>query len=129
MAELAVALPVFLFVLLGTFQLLLTSYAQQVVLGAAQGGARLAAGRDVAPEVAEAVAMDRARDLLNVGLGRLPASSDVEAVSGFESVAVVVRVEVTPLVPLTNLLGLTTIRAESRASREVFRPGGGTVDR
>ena len=38
MVEMAVALPLFLFVLVGMFQLLLTTYAQQVALGAAQGG-------------------------------------------------------------------------------------------
>ena len=46
MVGLAVALPLFLFALIGAFQLLLDTYAQQVALGAAQDAARLAASRD-----------------------------------------------------------------------------------
>ena len=67
MVEMALALPLFLFVLIGTFQLLLTTYAQQVALGAAQGAARLAAGRDAAPELAAAAATERANEYRTFG--------------------------------------------------------------
>jgi len=60
---LAVALPFFLFVLIGAFQLLLSAYVQQVALGAAQDAARLAASRDATAEDAAVVAGTRARDL------------------------------------------------------------------
>src|ERR1700682_6493145 len=72
MVGLAVALPLFLFALIGAFQLLLDTYAQHVALGAAQDAARLAASRDATFDDAAAVARARARDLLGVGLGRLP---------------------------------------------------------
>ena len=127
MVEMAVALPLFLFVLIGTFQLLLTTYAQQVALGAAQGAARLAAGRDAAPELAGAAATERANELLRVGLGQLPEDTNVEVTSATDAVVVDVSVSLAPLVPLTDKLGLTTIQAQSRASREFFRPGGGAA--
>src|SRR5216684_2525869 len=119
---LAVALPFFLFVLIGAFQLLLSAYVQQVALGAAQDAARLAASRDATAEDAAVVAGTRARDLLNVGLGKLPDSTQVNV----DSAGVTVTVKVNPLVPLVDQLGLGTIEAHSRASREFFRPGGGT---
>lgn len=127
MVEMALALPLFLFVLIGTFQLLLTAYAQQVALGAAQGGARLAAGRDTAPGVAATAATERANDLLHVGLGQLPEDTSVEVTTAADAVVVDVSVSLAPLVPLTDRLGLTNIRAQSRASREFFRPGGGAA--
>jgi len=126
MVEMAIALPLFLFVLIGTFQFLLGSYAQQVALGAAQSGARLAASRDATADEAAAVAGVRARDLLAVGLGRLPDSSRVDVQSDVETVSVTVTVTLSPLAPLVDRLGLTTIQAHSRASREFFRPGGGS---
>jgi hypothetical protein len=125
MVGLAVALPLFLFALIGAFQLLLDTYAQQVALGAAQDAARLAASRDATPDDAAAVAGARARDLLGVGLGRLPDSTDVKVESAGDTVTVTVTVTLNPLVPLVDQLGLGTIEAHSRASREFFRPGGG----
>ena len=123
---LAVVLPFFLFVLIGAFQLLLDAYAQQVALGAAQDAARLAASRDATAEDAAAVAGARARDLLSVGLGKLPDSTQVKVESAGDIVTVTVTVTLNPLVPLVDQLGLGTIEAHSRASREFFRPGGGT---
>ena len=127
MVEMAIALPLFLFVLLGTFQLLLTAYAQQVALGAAQGGARLAASRDATPDAAAATATERANELLGVGLGRLPVNTQVDVSSAGDLVNVAVSVTLAPLVPLTEQLGLTTVVADARASREFFRPGGGAA--
>jgi hypothetical protein len=126
MVGLAVALPFFLFALIGAFQLLLNAYVQQVALGAAQDAARLAASRDSAFEDAAAVAGARASDLLSVGLGKLPDSTQVNVDSAGDAVTVTVTVKVNPLVPLVDQLGLGTIEAHSRASREFFRPGGGT---
>jgi len=126
MVGFAVALPLFLFALVGAFQLLLGAYVQQVALGAAQDAARLAASRDATVEDAAAVADTRARDLLRVGLGRLPDSTQVNVESAGDTVTVTVTVTVNPLVPLVDQLGLGTIEAHSRASREFFRPGGGT---
>jgi len=126
MVGFAVALPLFLFVLVGGFQLLLGAYVQEVALGAAQDAARLAASRDATVEDAAAVAGTRARDLLRVGLGRLPDSTQVNVESAGDTVTVTVTVTVNPLVPLVDQLGLGTIEAHSRASREFFRPGGGT---
>ena len=123
---LAVVLPLFLFVLIGAFQLLLDAYAQQVALGAAQDAARLAASRDATAEDAAAVAGARARDLLSVGLGKLPDSTQVKVESAGDIVTVTVTVTLNSLVPLVDQLGLGTIEAHSRASREFFRPGGGT---
>jgi hypothetical protein len=122
---LAVVLPVFLFVLIGAFQLLLSAYVQQVALGAAQGAARLAASRDATADEAAVVADARARDLLGLGLGKLPESTQVKVESVDDTVAVTVTVTLNPLVPLVDRLGLGTIEAHSRASREFFRPGGG----
>jgi TadE-like protein len=123
---LALALPLFLFVLIGTFQLLLGAYTQQVALGAAQGAARLVASRDAGANGAAAVAEARARDLLGVGLGQLADSTDVHVESAGDSVTVTIRVTLSPLVPLTGQLGFGTIEARSRANREFFRLGGGS---
>src|ERR1700730_2602352 len=99
MVGLAVALPLFLFALIGAFQLLLNAYVQQVALGAAQDAARLAASRDSAFEDAAAVAGARASDLLSVGLGKLPDSTQVNVDSAGDAVTVTVTVKVNPLVP------------------------------
>ena len=125
LVQLALALPLFLFVLLGAFQVLLGAYAQQVALGAAQAGARRAAARDATPSQTVELATERAADLLRVGLGRLPANEQVAVRSEGQTVIVDVTVTLAPLLPLLDRLGVTTIRTRARATRELFRPGGG----
>lgn len=125
LVELALVLPLFLFVLLGTFQLLLGAYAQQVALGAAEAGARRAAGRGATPDQTVTLASERASDLLRVGLGRLPTDEQVAVRTEDQTVIVDVTVTLAPLAPLLDRLGITIIQAHARANRELFRPGGG----
>ena len=121
LVQLAVALPLFLFVLVGCFQFLLTLHVQAVALGAAENGAALAAARG-APA---AVGQERARELMTAGLGTLGSQAQVLADEDNGAVIVDVTLQLQPLTPLTDRLGLTTVHAPGRATREVFRPGGG----
>ena len=119
--QLAMVLPVFLFVLVGTFQFLLTLHAQQLALGAAENGARLAAQRGVPAEVGRR----RAEELMRAGLGALGQKAQVAAKEQDDVVLVDVTLQLDPLTPMTDRLGLTTVRAQGRANRDIFRPGGG----
>jgi hypothetical protein len=121
--QLALALPIFLFVVVGTFQFLLTQHVQEVALGAAENGAARAASRG-APA---AVGQQRARELLVAGLGGLGQQATVTSGEANGVVTVDVTLELAPLTPLTDRLGLTTVHARGRATREVFRPGGGVA--
>jgi Flp pilus assembly protein TadG len=121
--QLALALPLFLFVLVGCFQFLLTLHVQAVALGAAENGAALAASRG-APA---AVGKQRAQELMTAGLGTLGTKAQVQADEDNGAVIVDVRVQLQPLTPLTDRLGLTTVHARGRATREAFRPGGGST--
>ena len=123
LVQLALVLPVFLFVLVGTFQFLLTLHAQQVALGAAQNGARLAAARGAPPEVGR----QRAEELLRAGLGAFGRRAVVSANEQDGVVQVDVSLQLEPLTPLSDRLGLTTVRARGRATRAVFRSGGGAA--
>lgn len=121
LVQLALALPVFLFVVTGMFQFLLTLHVQSVSLGAAENGAALAASRGV-PAV---VGQQRATELMLAGLGGLGRRAQVTAGESGGVVTVDVTLQLAALVPLTDRLGMTTVHARGRATREVFRPGGG----
>ena len=121
--QLALALPLFLFVLVGCFQFLLTLHVQAVALGAAENGAALAASRG-APA---AVGQQRAQELMTAGLGALGSKAKIQAGEDDGAVIVDVSVQLQPLTPLTDRLGLTKVHARGRATREVFRPGGGST--
>jgi Flp pilus assembly protein TadG len=120
LVESALVLPLFLFLLLGIFQFLLTLHTWNVALGAAEGGARLAAARDAPLEVG----VQRARDLLQAGLGGLASDAEITPSEANGTVEIDVSLNVQPLVPLTDALGLTRVMARGRATREAFRPGG-----
>jgi Flp pilus assembly protein TadG len=121
LVQLALALPVFLFVLVGTFQFLLTLHAQQVALGAAENGARLAAVRGAPADIGR----QRTEELMRAGLGKLGSKAQVTAGDQDDVVLVDVTLQLEPLAPLTDRFGLTTVHAQGRANRAMFRPGGG----
>src|SRR4051812_6776073 len=116
LVQLALVLPVLLFVLVGTFQFLLTLHAQQVALGAAQNCARLAAARGAPPSVGQ----QGAEELLRAGLGALGRNAVVRADEQDGVVQVDVMLRLDPLTPLTERLGLTTVHAHGRATRAAF---------
>jgi hypothetical protein len=103
----------FLFVLVGCFQFVLTLHVQAVALGAAENGAAPAA-----------VGQRRARELMTAGLG---SKAQIQAGEDKGTVTVDVTVQLQPLTPLSDWLGLTTVHARGRATREVFRLGGGAI--
>jgi Flp pilus assembly protein TadG len=120
LVESALVLPLFLFLLLGIFQFLLTLHTWNVALGAAEGGARLAAARNAPLEVG----VRRAQDLLRAGLGGLASNAEITPSEANGTVEIDVSLSVQPLVPLTDALGLTSVTVRGRATREAFRPGG-----
>ena len=118
MLEAAIALPVLLMVAIGLVQFALFAHAQNVVTGAVQDGARVAAaeGRTVSDGVS------RAQDLLRAGLGR--SASDIRVHGNEERQVVVVQAEGN-LRMIIPWVGNATIPLHGRAvaSKEKFRAG------
>ena len=84
MVEVAVAFPVLLMVALGLLQFALFYHAQNVVTGAVQDGARVAASED--RTLADGVAAARA--LLSAGLGQSATTVTVRAIDGGDAIAI-----------------------------------------
>ncbi len=115
MVEVAVTLPLLLLVALGLVQFALVAHAHNVVTGAAQDGARVAAAVDRTTEDGEA----HARTLLRAGLG----SGTRVYVDGWEYPQVVVmtaRAELRPIIPWTPTASIP-VAAEAQMSKERFR--------
>ena len=113
--EAAVTLPLLLLVALGLVQFALVAHAQNVVTGAAQDGAHLAAAIDRTPAEGES----HARAVLRAGLG----TSARIAVAGEEDGQVVVltaRAELRPIIPWTPDATIP-VAARAQMSKERFR--------
>ncbi len=118
MLEAALAFPLLLMVAIGLVQFALFAHAQQVVIGAVQDGARVAAadGWSVSDGVS------RAKDLLRAGLGRT--ASDVQIQGSEEGEVVVIEADGT-LHTIIPWVGDATLPLHSRAvvAKEKFRAG------
>lgn len=112
--------PVLLLLCLGVLQVMLYAHARDVLYGAAQEGARLAAedGRDLNEGVL------RTRQIINAGLGTSIEPVQLEAILSPDTVVLRVDSALRPILPIAAGDGLP-LHVEVRAARERFRPGGG----
>lgn len=120
LVEFALVLPLALAVSLGSVQVVLYAHARDVLLSAAQEGARLAAedGR-TADEGSE-----RAETLVAAGLGTSLDGLRLEVAGDQEIVGLRADAALRALVPLP-FAELLPLHAEAWVTRERFRPGGG----
>lgn len=120
LVETALVLPVLLMVSLGVLQFALYAHARDVLAGAAQEGARLAAedGRGLDEGFA------RARDLASAGLGDAIEPLEPRGERGDEVVRIALDTQLRPILPLPVEGGLP-IHIEAAVARERFRPAGG----
>ena len=116
--EFAVALPVFLMVVLGAVQFGLWYHAQSVVVAAVREGARAVALEGGLPEDGRATT----RQLLRAGLGRFQARVEVDVDEDAEVAVVTARGSLAPIVPLPGVAAGLPLQARSAVLRERFRP-------
>jgi Flp pilus assembly protein TadG len=95
LVEVAVAFPVLLLTAIGLMQFALFVHAQNVVTGAVQDGARVAAAED--RTLAEGVAHSQA--VLQAGLGRGAADVNVQGVDGGQTVTIEARGRLRAVIP------------------------------
>ena len=118
MVELAIVMPVILVVIIGVVQFALVYHAKNVTATAAQEGARLAAaeGRTAAE------GGDRARSVLESGLGRKGAEFSVSAEESVETVVVRAAGEYPLIIPWVTGNSIP-IAASAEVRKEGFRSG------
>ncbi len=119
--EVAIAFPVLLMVALGLLQFALFYHAQNVVTGAVQDGARVAAteGRSLDDGVAVA------RSLLGAGLGQSADAVNIRGIDGGDAVAIEARGSLHTIIPWVADATLP-LWARSVVSKEQFRVGPGS---
>jgi hypothetical protein len=120
LVETALVLPLLLTTSLGVLQFALYAHARDVLAGAVQEGARLAAedGRTLDD------GFDRVHDLVRAGLGSAVAPVEPRGSRGDELVRITLDAELRPILPLPVGRGLP-LHVEATVARERFRPGGG----
>ena len=120
LVESALVLPLLLTLSLGVLQVVLYAHARDVLISAAQEGARLAAedGRGLDEGYA------RARALIAAGLGSSVDPVRLDGGADDELVAVHIDAALRPILPLPMVHDLP-ITAVGRVARERFRPAGG----
>ena len=120
MVEAAVAFPVLLMVALGLLQFALFYHAENVVIGAVQDGARVAASGDRTLEDGVLVA----RGILQAGLGQSATEVAVRGSDGGDAVAIEARGHLRMIIPWVADATLP-LWARSVVSREHFSVGPG----
>jgi len=120
LVESALVLPMMIVLSLGLVQVVLYAHAHDVLVSAAEEGARLASedGRRIEEGYA------RIHALVRAGLG---ASADPVAVdASWDAEAVAFRIDAAlhPILPLPDIVRLP-LHVEGRVTRERFRPAGG----
>lgn len=120
MAEAAIAFPVLLVVAIGLVQFALFYHAHNVVTGAVQDGARVAAAED--RTLADGVA--HAQTLLRAGLGRSADAVAVQGAEDAEAVAVEARGQLRTIIPWVAGVSLP-LEARSVMIKERFRADPG----
>jgi Flp pilus assembly protein TadG len=118
MVEAAVAFPLLLLVAIGLVQFALFVHAQNVVTGAVQDGARVAAAADRTP--ADGVA--HAQALLRAGLGRSASDIAVRAVEDSDVVVIEAQGRLRTIIPWVADASLP-LGARAVMSKERFRVG------
>ncbi len=120
MVEVAVAFPLLLMVALGLLQFALFYHAQNVVMGAVQDGARVAAAEDRTLEDGVVVA----QALLGAGLGQSAGRVTVRAIDRGDAIALEAQGSLRMIIPWVADATLP-LWARSVASKERFRVGPG----
>ena len=120
MVEVAVAFPLLLTVALGLLQFALFYHAQNVVTGAVQDGARVAAAEDRTLEDGVVVA----RALLGAGLGQSAGRVTVRGIDRGDAIALEAQGSLRMIIPWVADATLP-LWARSVASKERFRVGPG----
>jgi Flp pilus assembly protein TadG len=118
MVELAIVMPVLLVVLIGVVQFALVYHARNVTATAAQEGARLAAAEGRTSAEGE----DRARSVLESGLGRKGNEFSVSAEETIETVMVRAEGEYPLIIPWVTGNSIP-IAASAEVRKEGFRSG------
>lgn len=120
LVETALVLPLLIVLSLGLLQVALYAHARDVLLGAAQEGARLAAedGRGLED------GLDRLRELARSGLGGTVEPLRTRAQVDDEQVEITIDTSLSPILPLP-LEGGLPLHVRASMSRERFRPNGG----
>ncbi|MFN8473867.1 MAG: TadE family protein [Anaerolineae bacterium] len=115
MVETAVAFPLLIIVALGLVQFALYAHAQNVVVGAAQDGARVAAAED--RHIEDGLA--RAHDLLRAGLGPSAEGVSVRGVDGGDVVMVETQGRLRLILPWVGDASLP-LHAQAMINKEAF---------
>lgn len=118
MVEAAVAFPLLLMVTIGLIQFALFYHAQNVVTGAVQDGARVAAGED--RNLADGVA--HAQAVLRAGLGPSASEVAVQGIDGGDAIAIEAQGRLRTIIPWVADATLP-LWARSVVSKERFRVG------
>ena len=118
--EAAVAFPVLLMVALGLLQFALFYHAENVMIGAVQDGARVAASGD--RTLADGVSITQG--ILRAGLGQSAAGVAVQGIDGGDAIAIEARGHLRMIIPWVADAALP-LWARSVVSREHFRVGPG----
>ena len=118
MVEAAIAFPLLLMTAIGLVQFALFVHAQNVVTGAVQDGARVAASED--RSLADGVSHTRA--LLDAGLGRSVDDVSVAGAEGTGAVSVEAQGRLRLIIPWAGDARLP-VAAQSVVSKERFRAG------
>ncbi|MCC6177470.1 MAG: pilus assembly protein [Chloroflexi bacterium] len=118
MVEAAITFPLLLLTAIGLVQFALFAHAQNVVTGAVQDGARVAASED--RSLADGVS--HARALLEAGLGRSVEGVAVSGTDGADTVRVEARGRLRLIIPWAADATLP-LAARSAVTKERFRAG------
>ena len=119
MVEAALAFPLLLMVAIALVQFALFVHAQNVVTGAVQDGARVAAAED---RTARPTACAHAQALLDAGLGRARGTSRCGGSDGGGTVALEAQGRLRPIIPWVADATLP-LGARAVVSKERFRAG------
>ncbi len=118
--ETALAFPVLIAIAVGLIQFAIFYHSQNVVTGAVQEGARVAASED--RTVADGVA--RAQSLLQAGLGPSAGNVAVQGIDGGDAVAIEARGQLRTMIPWVADATLP-LQARAVAAKERFHAGPG----
>ena len=121
LVEAAIAFPLLLLVAIALVQFALFVYAQNVVTGAVQDGARVAAAED--GTLADGIS--RTQSLLDAGLGSNAAAMSVQGSAGAGTVVIQAQGRLRTIIPWVADASLP-LEAQAVVDKERFRVGPGS---